>query len=438
MSARVTATLQRKCACGQHTAGGEQCEECKKKKLQRRAISDSGPAVAPPIVHEVLRSPGQPLDNATRDFMEPRFGHDFSQVRVHTNERAAESARAVNARAYTVGKHVVFGAGQYVTSAHAGRQLLAHELAHSAQQQMAQGTSSPLMVSDDAAAEREADLAALHMTGDAPHGLKLSPATSRLSRKVNVIKPADNIPNPGGKGAVQTNAQTIQDYLKTICPTGGVIGDAKTGVVTINASFCTPKALPSGVSGPPDPSPAQKSATATGCGCICDLVNSSNQWNIVVDDGSWPHTDFDNPAGSAKPGGTGGTVTAPSPNTPKLWGAGTVSGKTLDIDPWLVLGHELCGHAWLGNSGSHGPDEASPRGEGGHQETVKRENLLRTEHGIDLRGTFKDPDCGESYWRDKSGPGPVNWSSFHAVCANWRKDYNKAHGTSYKMTDKIP
>ena len=65
-----------------------------------------------PIVQEALSSNGQPLDASTREFMESRFGHDFSQVRVHTDSRAAESARSVNAAAYTVGRDVVFGAGQ--------------------------------------------------------------------------------------------------------------------------------------------------------------------------------------------------------------------------------------------------------------------------------------------------------------------------------------
>jgi hypothetical protein len=134
MSARATATLQRKCACSQHTAGGEQCEECKKKAtLQRQAASGPGPVVAPPIVHEVLRSPGQPLDRATRSFMEPRFGHDFSGVRVHSDAKAAESARAVSALAYTVGRNVVFGA-ELRTQQPQGQHVLAHELAHVVQQ----------------------------------------------------------------------------------------------------------------------------------------------------------------------------------------------------------------------------------------------------------------------------------------------------------------
>ncbi len=133
----ATGLLQRKCACGKHTTDQHgQCTECKKKgqPLQRRAVNQNGPEIAPPIVHEVLRSPGRPLDQATRAYMEPRFGHDFSQVRVHTDARAAESAQAVNALAYTVGHNVVFGAERYNPNSNNGRQLLAHELAHVLQQ----------------------------------------------------------------------------------------------------------------------------------------------------------------------------------------------------------------------------------------------------------------------------------------------------------------
>jgi Domain of unknown function (DUF4157) len=88
----------------------------------------------PPIVQEVLSSTGQLLDSDTRDFMESRFGHDFSQVRVHTDERAVESTQAVNARAYTVGQDVVFGQGEYAPETMEGEKLLAHELTHVVQQ----------------------------------------------------------------------------------------------------------------------------------------------------------------------------------------------------------------------------------------------------------------------------------------------------------------
>ncbi|HEY0068912.1 MAG TPA: DUF4157 domain-containing protein [Chloroflexia bacterium] len=96
--------------------------------------SDVAGTPAPPIVHDVLRSPGQPLDPATRGFMETRFGHDFSKVRVHDGSQAAASARAVQARAYTLGQHVVFGAGQYAPRTFEGRRLVAHELTHVLQQ----------------------------------------------------------------------------------------------------------------------------------------------------------------------------------------------------------------------------------------------------------------------------------------------------------------
>jgi hypothetical protein len=94
-------------------------------------------AEAPPAVNEVLRSPGQPLDAGARELMEPRFGEDFSRVRVHSDARASRSAEAVNARAYTVGTDLVFGRGEYAPGTARGRSLIAHELAHVVQQRSA-------------------------------------------------------------------------------------------------------------------------------------------------------------------------------------------------------------------------------------------------------------------------------------------------------------
>ena len=87
-------------------------------------------ALAPRSVHEALRSPGQPLDLSSRASFEPRVGMDFSRVRIHTGAQAAESAQAVSATAYTVGRDIVFGAGQFRPQAPRGRQLLRHELMH--------------------------------------------------------------------------------------------------------------------------------------------------------------------------------------------------------------------------------------------------------------------------------------------------------------------
>jgi uncharacterized protein DUF4157 len=94
---------------------------------------------APPSVHKALRSSGEPLGAALLAFMEPRFGHDFGDVRVHVDDLAAQSSAAVGAAAYTVGAHISFGAGQYSPISGAGRLLIAHELAHVVQQRQGGG-----------------------------------------------------------------------------------------------------------------------------------------------------------------------------------------------------------------------------------------------------------------------------------------------------------
>jgi hypothetical protein len=164
--------LQRKCACGKHAAEG-QCEDCKEKQqaLRRKAAPGAGTASVPPSVHQVLRSPGEPLDSATRAFMEPRFGHDFSQVRVHRDGRAAESARAVSALAYTVGKSVVFADGQYQPATAAGRRLLAHELTHVVQQQGLENSTPLSIASSSDFLERQAEDASMKAAFGIPPSL---------------------------------------------------------------------------------------------------------------------------------------------------------------------------------------------------------------------------------------------------------------------------
>jgi|GEM_PF-6302161 len=124
---------QRVCACG----GG--CPKCEAEQvshqpqlLQKLRVreNDGGETTASPMVYDVLRSPGQPLDSATKAYFEPLFGHDFGRVRVHVDSKAAESARIINAAAYTAGSHIVFGAGNFP-----GKDALtAHELTHVIQQ----------------------------------------------------------------------------------------------------------------------------------------------------------------------------------------------------------------------------------------------------------------------------------------------------------------
>lgn len=92
---------------------------------------------------------GTPMPKDQLSYFQPRFGHDFSQVRIHTDSSAAASAAAVQARAYTAGRDIVFGAGQYAPHTAAGRHLLAHELTHFVQQQRAPGPPSVLMRAPD-------------------------------------------------------------------------------------------------------------------------------------------------------------------------------------------------------------------------------------------------------------------------------------------------
>jgi hypothetical protein len=159
--------------------------------LRRRAARAGGQegrhGDAPQVVHEVLRSPGRALDSGVRALMEPRFGHDFSRVRVHTDAKAAESASAVSAVAYTVGRDIVFAGGSYAPHTPEGRSLLAHELTHVAQNASATtaDTSAPIRVGPAGDRfESEADRHAEAAAAGAPARGAVSPRgePGRLSR----------------------------------------------------------------------------------------------------------------------------------------------------------------------------------------------------------------------------------------------------------------
>ncbi|RPI19302.1 MAG: DUF4157 domain-containing protein [Ignavibacteriae bacterium] len=118
------------------------CNLCKeeKEKLQRKEAGSIEASTAPQIVHDVLNSSsGKSLDSSTRSFFEPRFGYDFSNVRVHTGSEAEKSAQSINALAYTSGNNIVFGEKQYAPETNTGKKLIGHELTHVVQQ-----TNKPL------------------------------------------------------------------------------------------------------------------------------------------------------------------------------------------------------------------------------------------------------------------------------------------------------
>lgn len=176
--------LQFKCACGTRASGGE-CVDCKRRRLQRKPSQLPSSEAAPPIVDRVLSSSGHALDAVARNAMERHFGEDFSTVRVHTDADAARSAQAVNALAYTVGRHIVFGPGQYAPRSRAGRGLLAHELTHTVQQRSMGATTQRLEigpVSDTL--EHEADRNAAAVVASPASGLSVRQrsSTRRLAR----------------------------------------------------------------------------------------------------------------------------------------------------------------------------------------------------------------------------------------------------------------
>jgi hypothetical protein len=146
--------VQRACAS---CAAGKRCSACsaQDEKLVQRKTTHATPAAGMAVSDDFVSSlgSGRPLDPATLDFMESRFGHDFAGVRIHTDAAAAATAHSVDALAYTVGRDVVFGAGQYAPETTQGQRVLAHELTHVIQQ------SSPPKAHERAAAPPAASIA---------------------------------------------------------------------------------------------------------------------------------------------------------------------------------------------------------------------------------------------------------------------------------------
>jgi hypothetical protein len=230
--------LQRKCACGGRVVAGGECAECRNKRLQTKLAvhqpgdrfeyeadrmanfavqgekqapllskcslaalqrdepnTSSASPYAPPIVDEVLGGSGQPLDSSTRAFMEPRFGHDFGNVRVHFDARAAASARSVNALAYTVGHDIVFSDGAFGPDDPSGRSLLAHELAHVVQQSDAHTAQGQIQRQPDETSTKESPPAKTPPAKTAP--AKAPPRKTLKSEGVDL-----NDPVAGGTAAI--------------------------------------------------------------------------------------------------------------------------------------------------------------------------------------------------------------------------------------------
>lgn len=203
------------CVCGAKLSAGNTCDSCRQESattIQRREAERLTSTTIPPIVHRVLEQPGQSLPSDVRPEFEQHFGHDFSRVRVHTDTSAAESARALQANAYTVGQDIVFGTGQYSPKTRRGRHLLAHELAHVVQQSGRNAaTDDALQIDPSAAQEAAAESAAdRFLSGE---GSRLSPGTAQYSLQRNTGDSVCECPNETIDARPQAINATAETYV---------------------------------------------------------------------------------------------------------------------------------------------------------------------------------------------------------------------------------
>jgi hypothetical protein len=190
------------------------------------------------------------------------------------------------------------------------------------------------------------------------------------------------IPNPGGTGINQTKEEAIFDYVTTLCPDADYVA-AGGNISLLDHSFCVPSVLTAdGLS-----SKAALSNTPTSCTCLCDTMLAPDDIKIDVDDLAPSNTRFED---------GGGTVRVPSPNNKNIPKVQGVSGKMVDSPPFIVFAHELCGHYWLNMQGVDERENEALRaiGRDGHDPAIRRENLIRQEHGLEERGLFREPCCG--------------------------------------------
>jgi hypothetical protein len=272
-----------------------------------------------------------------RASMERRFAHDFSSVRIHADARAAESAEHVNARAYTVGANVVFGAGQYAPDSQVGQRLIAHELAHVVQQ-----TSGRL----DAAVQRIV-------------WVKPDSAAGDILGQFNKLCPG-KFAKAGGKGAAQITAD---------CKAADR-GKNKSCGCLCDVAHDTKRKYTITVA-------AAKKGTASET--LDDGTTATVPTSTV-----FPHTfGGDDPA----------ITMAASKGSSVEFGAFKADNKAFWLDNWRILAHELCGHGRLRQTYS------GDRGcRSGHDSTIDTENEIAAEHGGDARGKFGNkPRQGESF-----------------------------------------
>lgn len=433
--------LRRKCACGKNTAGGGECGTCERKRTPviQRAGGNSRTGTVPPAVHKALRSPGRPLDAATRAFMEPRFGHDFSRVSVGAQsklsvgqpgdryeqeaDRLAErvvSGSSLPRRDHTApaggaagvvedagkpgGGHVVdFArvrvhtdelAGEAVRSVGARAFTLGHDIFFAPGQYAPQAAGGQLLLAHELA-----------------HVGQQGGAASLVQRSITVQDPGAQTPNIPIPFVSMTNAQIVQSWLTQLCPTGGWTVDGASGAVSSpnRDTFCAAR---------PPRGPVNRFSTSgapTSCGCLCQLtatgsrpirVHAANAFTVggtrfdVTGAGEgitvYPHAGVP----EHHVGVTGRDLRPVAGVTAGIPGVGDTSpeaganpNQTIRDPPWIIFAHEVCGHARLQTAPTDIEHTPTPEGD---RSAVDVENRVRREHSTTTnsfgirRGEFVD------------------------------------------------
>jgi hypothetical protein len=313
-------------------------------------------------------------------------------VRIHADERAARAAEALGARAFTVGSHLVFGRGEYAPGTGDGRKLIAHELAHAVQQGgMPVALQRKMVLKPD--------------DGDLYDSKKLSRSAKRKQKQ-----------------------DDIQGYLNELAPGFEVDGAD---------SPANPITGPEGLCGSP---------SRTTDRCLCDLSAADNIWEVRINDDAYPHTS--GPRDPAKAGLRYVSVFSTlTPMQTGAWGGGEAAGTRVMQEGSRVLGHELCGHAWLMQRGVH-PDaedvtkDGQLMGRPQHDPTIRIENRVAEEMAARPggspyvpRGTYESPHGGESFMHVAVWGYPLGNANPYALPGDMQKRLNLVRTFSAKEKD---
>lgn len=300
--------------------------------LPRQTTHQATPSLVPPIVYDVLRSPGQPLGPATRALMESRFGHDFSRVRVHTDTKAAQSARLVNASAYTVGHDVAFATGQYEPRTSKGQELIAHELTHTLQQGHSRPHGSRLVMGETSdSREAEADRVAGQVA------LSVAPTTTPQSIRAQTSFPTSVVQRSPGDTAEQVEAMwdplAYARSLSTRYP--GWLNILPDCPCSDSDASANPDVWVGGVGGCP---------SATHPGAVTGY-RSRRGYASIPDTGHGQQCCYDANGRLMTSGAAAGT--------PDLWSPSVdfVKHQVFDVQTWVRLGWGTYNQYWIPNDG---------------------------------------------------------------------------------------